>query len=80
MKTAISIPDNIFEEAESAAGRLGISLSEFFTRAAESYIRAVDDESLTSRIDAALARIGDHDTNSVTEASRKALQSDGDDW
>ncbi|MDQ0094616.1 CopG family transcriptional regulator [Paeniglutamicibacter psychrophenolicus] len=80
MKTAISIPDNIFREAESAASRLGISRSEFFTRAAKSYIRAVDEESLTFGIDAALARIGDHDTKFVTEASRRALKSDGDGW
>ncbi len=33
MKTAISIPDEVFRQAEQAAKRLGVSRSEFFTRA-----------------------------------------------
>ncbi len=38
MKTAISIPDDIFEEAERAAKRLGVSRSELFTQAVKSFL------------------------------------------
>ena len=38
MKTAISIPDPIFQEAESLAKRLSVSRSELFTRAVKDYI------------------------------------------
>jgi metal-responsive CopG/Arc/MetJ family transcriptional regulator len=38
MKTAISIPDPLFHAAESLAKRLGMSRSEFFSRALEAYI------------------------------------------
>jgi hypothetical protein len=38
MKTAISIPDNIFKEAEKLARRLGISRSELYQRAVTRYI------------------------------------------
>jgi metal-responsive CopG/Arc/MetJ family transcriptional regulator len=38
MKTAISIPDNIFEEAEKLARRLGISRSELYQRAVARFI------------------------------------------
>ena len=38
MKTAISIPDSVFQAAESLAKRLGISRSELFRRAVDAYI------------------------------------------
>ena len=38
MKTAISIPDPLFEAAEIAARRLGISRSELFQRAIAAYL------------------------------------------
>ncbi len=39
MKTAISIPDPIFQAAENMAKRLGISRSELFTVAMSKYIK-----------------------------------------
>jgi len=57
MKTAISIPDNVFAAAERAARKLGVSRSEFFTRAVQRMLRRVEAPRLTARIDAALARI-----------------------
>ncbi len=38
MKTAISIPDPIFQATELSASYLGISRSELYTRAVEEYI------------------------------------------
>ena len=39
MKTAISIPDPIFEAAEQLAQRLGISRSELYSKAVSEYIK-----------------------------------------
>ncbi|HLO49324.1 MAG TPA: hypothetical protein VK211_12980 [Kamptonema sp.] len=39
MKTAISLPDPIFAEAEALAQRLGISRSELYTEALKAYLR-----------------------------------------
>ena len=39
MKTAISIPNPIFEATEEMAHRLGMSRSEFFTTAVSDYMR-----------------------------------------
>jgi metal-responsive CopG/Arc/MetJ family transcriptional regulator len=39
MKTAISLPDPIFEEAESLAKQLGVSRSELYTKALKAYLR-----------------------------------------
>lgn len=38
MKTAISIPDPIFDEAEELAKRLGMSRSELYTKAVRRFV------------------------------------------
>jgi metal-responsive CopG/Arc/MetJ family transcriptional regulator len=58
VKTAISIPDATFERVEASAARLGVSRSEFFTRAAERWIADLEDAETTAAIDAVL---GDHE-------------------
>jgi len=40
MKTAISIPDSVFDAAEVLAERLGMSRSAFYSRAVEAYLAA----------------------------------------
>ncbi|MEH1890613.1 MAG: ribbon-helix-helix domain-containing protein [Nostoc sp.] len=39
MKTAISLPDSVFEEAEALATELGVSRSELYTKALKAYLR-----------------------------------------
>jgi metal-responsive CopG/Arc/MetJ family transcriptional regulator len=39
MKTAISLPDPIFDEAEVLAQRLGCSRSELYTKALQAYLK-----------------------------------------
>ncbi|MHC5932609.1 ribbon-helix-helix domain-containing protein [Nostoc sp.] len=39
MKTAISLPDSVFEEAEALARELGVSRSELYTKALKAYLR-----------------------------------------
>ena len=48
MKTAISIPDEVFRRADRAAKRLGISRSELYTRA----VRALLESQESSRVTA----------------------------
>ena len=47
MKTAISIPDPLFDEAEKVAQRLGVSRSELYARALAAYIEEHRDENVT---------------------------------
>lgn len=51
MKTAISIPDPLFAEVEALAGRLGISRSELFARAAARFLRAHRQDKVTEALD-----------------------------
>jgi len=72
VKTAISLPDEIFRRVESAAKRLGMSRSEFFARAAEDWLDALDNDGTTEAIDRALAgQPADHE---FTDAAAAALR------
>lgn len=52
MKTAISIPDKAFKKAEKAAKKMGLSRSEFFTRAVEAYTEVTLQEQITEKLNA----------------------------
>ena len=82
MKTAISIPDTTFERATRKAQALGMSRSEFFTRAATRYLDELDAASLTAQIDDALATLdGDDDSSrAAVGAGRRLLTGQDDDW
>ncbi|MBI1294217.1 hypothetical protein GC175_04575 [bacterium] len=51
MKTAISIPDTIFQAAEAYAQEKGMSRSELYTRAIELYLQHYRYESVTETLD-----------------------------
>lgn len=54
MKTAISLPDDTFNRVDDAARRLGVSRSEFFARAAERWLDALEDDATTEAINRAI--------------------------
>ena len=51
MKTAISIPDSLFEAAEVLAHKLNISRSELYRRAVAAYLRRSSREAVTEALD-----------------------------
>lgn len=51
MKTAISMPDSLFEAAELLAHQLGLSRSELYTRALQRYLDEHDDSAVTAALD-----------------------------
>jgi metal-responsive CopG/Arc/MetJ family transcriptional regulator len=71
VKTAISLPDDTFRRVDHAAKRLGVSRSEFFTRAAEHWLDSLEDDGTTEAIDRAIAGLpADH---GFTDAAAAAL-------
>jgi metal-responsive CopG/Arc/MetJ family transcriptional regulator len=80
MKTAISLPDDTYEQATRQAAELGISRSEFFARAARRYLDELAEESLTEQIDEALAAAGSDDTSAMAAAAGRARLASEDDW
>jgi Arc/MetJ family transcription regulator len=51
MKTAISIPDDLFEAAERFAGREGMSRSELYVTALRHYLQERRGQGITERLD-----------------------------
>ena len=52
MKTAISIPDSTFHDADALAKRLGISRSELYAKAMAEYLARRNGAEITARLDA----------------------------
>lgn len=52
MKTAISIPDPIFESAERLARRLGVSRSQLYSDAVDALVEKYRYRGVTERLDA----------------------------
>ena len=50
MKTAISLPDLLFEAAERLARRMGISRSELFQRAVQAFLRDNRNDGVTEAL------------------------------
>ena len=53
IKTAISLDESLFKEAEAWATKLGISRSELFSRAVAEYTRRRENEDLLQKLNAA---------------------------
>ena len=50
MKTAISIPDPLFQQAERLARRMGMSRSQVFQRAVAAFVQAHRDADITEAL------------------------------
>lgn len=74
MKTAISIPDDVFDQAERAAKRLGLSRSELFTRAIQAYLTTRLEQNITNSYNAAFDDAGISEVDELRrESTRRAL-------
>ncbi|MBB2893102.1 ChpI protein [Flexivirga oryzae] len=52
MKTAVSIPDDVFRDADETATRLGWSRSQLYTRAIRDFLEGQEDDPVTAALDA----------------------------
>jgi metal-responsive CopG/Arc/MetJ family transcriptional regulator len=78
MKTAISIPDEVFQAADRLARRLGISRSELYATAVAAFVARHDEGAVTRTLDEVYAKTG-----SRLEPRMKAAQArvaGRDDW
>lgn len=80
VKTAISVPDETFEQATKQAAELGISRSEFFARAARRYLDELASRSLTQQVNQALKAVGDDDSAAAAAGAGRRQLAAGDEW
>src|SRR5699024_5235624 len=82
MKTAISMPDETYERVSKRANDLGMSRSEFFSRAADRYLEELDAASLSDQINEALDILveAENSTTDAVTAGHRLLESADDDW
>ncbi len=59
MKTAISIPDEVFEDAESLARQLKINRSQLYTRAVSEYVSRYSPDRVTESYDRVCDELGE---------------------
>ena len=74
MKTAISIPDDVFEEAERLADRLQTSRSQLYTRALAEFVARHDEDRVQAAMNAVVDEVGPASDDFVRAAARQTLR------
>jgi metal-responsive CopG/Arc/MetJ family transcriptional regulator len=73
VKTAVSIPDALFEAADRAAQRLGVSRSELYARALERFLGDDPDDVITARLDELYATESSTLDPALADAQQRAI-------
>ena len=74
MKTAVSLPDTIFREAEQLAKRLKKSRSELYREAVAEYLARHEPEAVTEALDRLAAQIDPKPDRFAKAAARRVLE------
>ena len=74
MKTAISVPDGLYEQAERLAQRTSRSRSEIYSAALREYVARHDFEEVTRAVDRVLARMSSMADPFSTDAANRTLR------
>lgn len=73
MKTAVSIPDDVFADAERLASRLQTSRSQLYARAIAEFVARHDDDRVTTLMDQAVREAGSEDPAFLRAAAKQAV-------
>jgi metal-responsive CopG/Arc/MetJ family transcriptional regulator len=74
MKTAVSIPDDLFEQAEELARRGKESRSQLFADALREYVARHDPDAVTAALDRIVEHLGEPRDEFVSVAARRVLE------
>jgi metal-responsive CopG/Arc/MetJ family transcriptional regulator len=73
MKTAISIPDEVFDVAEKLARRQGVSRSRLFSDALREYVARHAPDEITDAMNRVVANVGESGADFAVDAARRVL-------
>jgi metal-responsive CopG/Arc/MetJ family transcriptional regulator len=74
MKTAVSIPDDVFKKADRLARRLGMSRSQLYSLAVEEYVARIRPESITDAMNRVVAQLDEPGDDFVATAATNVLK------
>jgi metal-responsive CopG/Arc/MetJ family transcriptional regulator len=74
MKTAVSIPDHVFEQAERLARRTGKSRSHVFSSALREYVARHSPDEVTEAMDRVCDEVGEEHDPFVARAAKRTLE------
>jgi metal-responsive CopG/Arc/MetJ family transcriptional regulator len=74
MKTAVSIPDDVFEQAETLAHLAKRSRSEVYARALAEYVARHAPDRVTEAMDRALEQVSEPAEKFVSRVARRTLE------
>jgi metal-responsive CopG/Arc/MetJ family transcriptional regulator len=74
MKTAVSVPDEVFERAERLARRSGRSRSEVYSAALREYVARHAPDEVTDALDRIVGEMDPSGEPFVSEAGRRVLE------
>ena len=74
MKTAISLPDEVFKNAEKLASRLKVSRSELYARALQDYVRQHAPDAVTEAYNRVCSEVESQPDEFIRLAARKTLK------
>jgi len=78
VKTAVSIPDELFRHAEALAKRLGKTRSQIYEEALAEYVARREPRAVTAALDGVVEEVGTDVNDWSARASRTALKRN--DW
>lgn len=76
MKTAVSMPDALFQEAEATARRLRVSRSELYAKAIAAFLKQQNGNTLTERLNDLYSRRTAQVDSGLHRAQLKSLKKD----
>jgi hypothetical protein len=77
MKTAVSMPDDLFRLAEATARRLKVSRSELYSKAIAEFLKSQTGNAITERLNAVYSQHPAKVDSGLHRAQLKSLEKDG---
>ena len=74
MKTAVSLPDDVFEQADRLAKRLKITRSQLYKQALNEYLWRHAPDAVKEALDRVCADLGSETDAFISEAGRRILE------
>ncbi len=80
MKTAILIPDQIFQQAEFLANELGMSRNELYSKAIEEFIREREEGMITEKLNGIYSLQNNSLDDVLNEIQLESIKTSNDEW